>query len=171
MAAAGATVASADVDALPDSPASARVAPASTERGASSAFVALQGPLGAGHRPATRDQLATTTRVQLATTTRLRLASTARIRLAAAARLWLVPATVLEPACIGASAHPTTRLRHAAATVLEPAYLAAAAPYPTTRLRFAPGDAASSASILGLALAHGATAVRPGSAAYVRASF
>ena len=77
---------------------------------------------------------------------------------------------MLEPAYSGAAPHPTTRLRLAAATVLEPAYVAAAAPCSTTRLRFAPGDAASSAAILGLAIAHGATAVRPGSAANVHAS-
>jgi hypothetical protein len=77
---------------------------------------------------------------------------------------------VLEPpAYIGAAPHPTVRLRLAAATVQEPAYVGAA-PYPTTRLRFTPGDAASSAAILGLAVARGATAVNPGSIAYVHAS-
>ena len=59
----------------------------------------------------------------------------------------------------------TTRLRPAAATMLEPAYVGAAS-YPTTRLRFAPGGAASSAPVLGLAVA---TAVGPRSA-YVHAA-
>lgn len=71
------------------------------------------------------------------------------------------PASVAPAAtCGGTSA--------ARATVLGPAYIGAA-PLPTTKLRLAHGAATSSAAVLGLALAHGATVVVPGSA-YVHAA-
>lgn len=114
------------MDALPDSAASTPVAPAATDGGgASSAFVAVRGrayPL-----IATRLQLATATRLRLTPATRLQLAATTRLQLAPTTRFRLAPATVLAPAYVGAS------------------------PYPTTRLRFATGDTASSAAILELA--------------------